>query len=315
MKPMCLIICVFLLLTSCEYFDYNYEDETEAEAEEIYETGNENTPLAAHERRLACKHTNLEEFYHSVQNPKEFTLNGDVAGGIAPHHMVAASLVSGFFKAVAGSGKQYDTVVVVAPNHAGGTTDIITSFKDWQTWDTVYCDRDIVTGMYGRNFDGFDITENDDRMEEEHSVSVLIPYINHYLPETKVSAFLVTSRLTLEDTYNFMRILSGEIKTSGKSVLFIASIDFSHYLPASVAVENDRTTEAAIMNRNYREIHGFSDEYVDSPQSLNIFLMYLESIGINADGVEILYNTNASEFTVNGINETTSYFVIAAYES
>ena len=265
-------------------------------------------------RRLSCKHTNLSEFYNSVQNPKEFTLHGDVAGGIVPHHMTAATLVSGFFKAVAESGAKYDTVVIVAPNHEGETGDIVVSYCDWQAWDTVYCDRDIIERIYKKMPDDCKALESDNRMEEEHSVSVLIPYINYYLPETKVAAFLLSRRLTLETVYNFARVLSDEVNAQDKKILFICSIDFSHFLPAPSAYENDRITEAAILDKNYGKIHGFSNEYVDSPQSLNIFLMYLENIGIGADNTEILYNTDASEFLGDAINQTTSYFIIAAYK-
>ena len=275
------------------------------------------------ERRLFCKHTDLPEFYNSVQNPKEFKLNCEdgkaIIGGIVPHHMTAATLISGFFKAVAESGVKYDTVVIVAPNHQGETGDVVVSFKDWQAWDTVFCDRDILDGVYQKIQDncGVTPTESDDRMEEDHSVSGLIPYINYYMPESKVAAFLLSRRLTLETVFNFSGILSDEIKEinlSGKKVLFICSVDFSHYLPVKSAAENDRITEAAIIDRNYSAIHGFSNAYVDSPQSLNTFLMYLENIGTDKNNLEILYNTDASEFLGDGIAETTTYFIIAAYK-
>ncbi|MCL2517984.1 MAG: AmmeMemoRadiSam system protein B [Oscillospiraceae bacterium] len=264
------------------------------------------------ERRLNCKHTDLTEFYNSLQKPKEFMLNGDICGGIVPHHLAAATLISGFFKAVAESGGAYDTVVIVAPNHEGATGDIVVSFRDWQVWDAVYCDIELVGGVYKKSPDGVVITENDSRMEDEHSVSVLIPYISYYLPDAKVAAFLLNRRLTLETVYNFSGILSDEITASGKKILFIGSIDFSHYLPVSLAAGNDRITEATIMDRNYRAIQEFSNEYVDSPQALNTFLLYLQNAGM--DNIEILYNTDMSEFYGEGIHETTSYFIIAAYE-
>ena len=323
-KLICLVMCV-LIFTSCEYAnDYSnitIQNENENEKEEE-ETGNSFVQPFDHfdERRLICRHTELAEFYDSIKNPREFLLNGNVAGGIVPHHLVAATLISGFFKAVAEStavsGIKYDTVVIVAPNHEGETGDMIISLRDWQVWDTVFCDRDIVGGIYKNNPDGIggiEITESDGRMEEEHSVSVLIPYINYYLPGVKVAPFLLNRRLTLETVYNFTKILSDTINASGKKVLFIGSIDFSHYLPAPVAKENDKITEAAVLDRNYRTIQEFSNGYVDSPQTLNTFLLYLKNI--EADNIEILYNTDMSEFLGEGINETTSYFIIAAYES
>ncbi|MCL1857999.1 MAG: AmmeMemoRadiSam system protein B [Oscillospiraceae bacterium] len=333
-----MIICA-VILSSCEYyknppddimaipFEGDFESDTwRGENVAPSDIGGENkntdynTIEIKNERRLSCKHTDFSEFYNSIQNPKEFKLNGEVYGGVVPHHMVAATLVAGFFKAVSEtevkSDKKYDTVVIVAPNHQGETGDIITSFRNWQIGEgeTVYCDNDIVGEVYQnqKNPDGIIITENDGRMEEEHSVSVLIPYISHYLPETKVAAFLLNRRLTLENIYNIAKILSDAIKKTDKKVLFICCIDFSHYLPVISAAENDIITKEAIIDRDYKKIHGFSNDYVDSPQSLNTFLLYLENIGIN--NIDIIYNTDASEFLGAGINETTSYFIIAAYE-
>jgi len=309
------IICV-LILTSCENFENSLNKPPSATESRLEGGGGEavggSQTNQSDQRHLSCKHTDFGEFNNSVQNPREFILNGDIIGGIVPHHMAAATLISGFFNAVAESGAEYDTVVIIAPNHDGTTGDIVVSYKDWQVWDTIYCDRDIIESVREKNPDGIAVTESDDRMEEDHAASVFIPYISHYLPETKVAAFLLSRRLTLENIYNFAKILSDEIKASGKRILFIASIDFSHYLPVPVAIENDRITERAILDRNYMAIQEFSNDYVDSPQALNAFLLYLKNS--DTDNIEILYNSNMSEFYGEGINETTSYFIIAAYE-
>jgi len=313
-----MIICVSVLF-SCE----NHENSPELCVKDAAEPCDVDA-AAPEERKLSCRHTDLSEFNNSVKYPREFNLKGEVIGGVVPHHLVAAALVSGFFKAVSETDVKYDTVVIIAPNHDGETGDIVVSFCDWRAWDTIYCDKDITGGVYKKiseyyknyeNYENYEIiTESDDRMEEEHSVSVLIPYINYYLPETKVSAFLLNRRLPLETVYNFTKILSDEIKISGKNVLFIGCIDFSHFLPVSQAAENDKITKAAMLDRDYRKIHGFSNGYVDSPQSLNTFLMYLENNKNNKNNLDILYNTDASEFLGVGISETTSYFIIAAYK-
>ena len=307
-----IIICALVLISSCENSInsinlINSENTTGADfisapdtkEHEIY--NNNISP----ERYLICKHTDITEFNRSIQNPKEFEVSKNIIGGIVPHHMAAATLISGFFKSVSDMDMDYDTVVILAPNHAGETGDIVFSYKNWQAQEAVYCDKDIIEGVYKRKPDGCVITENDDRMEAEHSVSVLIPYINYYLPETKVAAFILSRRLSLESVYNFTQALYDEVKD--RKVLFISSVDFSHFLTPALAYENDRITEAAIISGNYRDIHNFSNNYVDSPQALNAFLMCFSNL-------EILYNTDASEFLGPGIDETTSYFIIAAYE-
>jgi len=252
-----------------------------------------------------------DNFADAVKNAAVFQPNGGakITAGVVPHHLVAQTLISGLLSLAAQNPpeKAYDTVVIVAPNHAGDIADIIVSEKNWDFGGGVDCDTGIesaVLALRGK----FDIAQNDQRMEEDHSASTMIPFIDYYIPGAEVAPVLVSRTLSLDDTLNFAKALYDIISQSGKRVLLLCSIDFSHYLTPDKALANGTRTIQAINSRDYAMIHSFSNSYVDSPASLIIFLKYLELTGSSLD---ILDHTEASAFLGGGIDSTTSYIIMA----
>lgn len=270
-----------------------------------------NIVTPADKKKLIVRSIGSEEFNASIRNPRRYETGGLIKAGVIPHHTVGATLISGFFQAVAKNADDYDTVLIVSPNHNGDKGDIILSRCDWDTGSGVLCDIDIVNELLGLKISNVSIAENDERMEEDHSASVLMPYIDYYLPKARVAPILVSRTLTLDNTLNFGAALSRIIRDSDKRILLVCSIDFSHYLTPAAAAQNDKITVDAIENMNYKQIHDFSNEYMDSPAALIIFLQYLSELGMTA---QIIDNTDASEFLGSGLPETTSYFVIVGCE-
>lgn len=266
-----------------------------------------NTAVPAAEKKLTVRSIGSGEFKNSIDSAREYEAGGFIKAGVIPHHTAGAPLISGFFRLAAADTGSYDTVVIVAPNHAGDLGDVILSRRGWDVNGGVGCDTEIADALLELKIDGAKIIENDKRVEEDHSASVLIPYINYYLPGAKVVPVLVSRTLTLDSTINFAEAVSRVISASNKSVLLVCSIDFSHYLVPENAARNDVITASAIISTDYKQIHDFSNEYIDSPASLIVFLKYLSELGITA---QIIDNTDASEFLGPGVRETTSYFVI-----
>ena len=257
--------------------------------------------------RLYCRFNDMDGFYASLANPRSYEAAGFIKAGVVPHHLTAARLISGFFKLCAASPDSYDTIVIVAPNHAGGVADFVYSRRDWDIFGGVLCDVDF-TGALGRiSINGASVAENDACVERDHSVSALVPYIGHYLPGVKIVPILVNSSVSENTTAAFASELFNIIDASGKRTLLVCSVDFSHFCDMQKAARNDQLTEEAIAERNYRLIHKLNDKYLDSPASLAIFLRYLDYLGAAA---EIVDHTDASEFIGSGVAETTSYFVM-----
>ncbi len=262
---------------------------------------------------LYCHHIDSDEFYRSIENPNAYEAKGIIRSGVIPHHNVASPLISGFFKAVATHADEYDTVVIVSPNHAGDLGDIIVSKADWKTGDdsTVLCDTDIEDAVLRLDIPNAKIIEHNKRMEDDHSSSILVPYIHHYLPNARVAPVLVSRTLTLDATLAFAEHLSNILRDSGKKTLLVCSIDFSHYLKPAEAAKHDVETMAAMDTHAYDTIHRFGNTYMDSPASLIVFLKYAERLALKPN---IIDHTDASVFLGETVPETTTYFVMTTEE-
>jgi AmmeMemoRadiSam system protein B len=255
---------------------------------------------------LAIKNITGEQFVHSVHTPRRYDLDGGIIrAGIVPHHTTAASMISGFFAQAARHAAAYDTVVIVAPNHKGDLGDIILADQGWDIGGGVPCDTAFVTRLLAAN--GLNVIVDNQRLEDDHSASILIPYVHHYLPDTRVVTVLVSRSLGYDSVGDFARLLLDTADALERSVLLVCSIDFSHFLPPHEAMQRDRVTRQALLARDYPKIYSLCNHYIDSPAALMVFLMTLEAHGLEP---QIVDNAEASVFLGYAIDETTSYFVV-----
>jgi AmmeMemoRadiSam system protein B len=225
--------------------------------------------------------------------------------GVVTHHALAAPLIAGFFQTAAQQGP-YDTVVIVAPNHQGDIAGIVTSPLGWDLPGGVACQRDLVTALL-RTLPN--IARDDGRVAEDHSASVLIPFIHHALPDARVAPLLVSRSLSLADTLGLAQALLEWSETSGKRVLLVCSVDFSHYLTPAQARQNDAATLETLLRGDYRALRGLPNTYTDCPAALIVFHAYTQALGLE---ITALDHTDASAFTQDLREGTTGYYVLAA---
>ena len=294
MKYVLLFLFAVLFLTACKN-----QSETE-QTEPGFIAGSD-----FFENRLQNRHAEQNIFEKAVGNARNYLPpDGFLYAGAAPHHMVAAEMISGFYKAAA-ENKNFDTVVIIAPNHSGEAGSVIVSKKDWDVGSGVLCDAEIIGAVLAINIEGVTVTENDFIIEFDHSASVHVPFVNHYMPNTKIAPVLLSRTLSFENTMQFADKLIEIL--NGKNILLVASIDFSHFLTPAESFERDMATLRAVNGRDLRTIHGFSNAYVDSPASLIVYLRYLDFFGLEN---HVLDHADASVFMQT--DETTSYFIFYA---
>ena len=262
------------------------------------------------ERVLINIHVNKDALAFALKNARDYTPVKNITAGVMPHHLTAAPLIGGFFTAVKDE-NTYDTVIITGPNHYPSPSpngeEIAVSLKDWASPTCAECDTDIASQILKIELKDGRVIEDDDSLQKDHAVSTLIPFVNHCWPEARVAPLLISRSITYEDTLILADALTEIINASGKRVLLLCSIDFSHYLTPRESKIRDAETRAAIEQADLRTIHSFTDANVDSPASLIIFLRHLNNTGAAA---HITDNADASEFTVIGPDGTTSYFLI-----
>jgi len=315
MKPLTIkiteIVLLLIILCACGNNRDNANDNEPAEANlnQVQARPLADDFVHQPQPKHAIRSITHDVFNQTINNPRPLNIDAFVAAGIVPHHITAATLISGFFAGASALAEDYnnpyDLVIILAPNHFGDLADVVLSDRDWDIGSGVLTDRNFVEDLM--NLRHINTAISHEHLENDHSASILIPYIHHYLPNTKVAPVLLRRSLSLSETFNLFDWLLDWINKSNQNILLVASIDFSHFLTSAEAAQKDLVTANAIQNKDYQLIHSLSDHYLDSPASLIIFLKYLDALGLSP---QIILNTEASEFLGPGLCETTSYKVI-----
>ncbi len=255
---------------------------------------------------IKCNFYNEKEFKRSVSDMKPAGPSGiKIKGGIVPHHLLACNLISSFFSSLSDSKPDY--VVVIAPNHNGiGKKQIITGSRSWATpFGVLDGDTELSKSL----LEDIDTEENYPVLENDHSISGLVPYIKYYIPHSRIIPVMLKGSLSLEDCKNLSQRIQRTM--SGKNYVIIASIDFSHYLTLDKAEKMDEITLKAIQDRDFKNIRNMGNDNLDSPPSLITFLETMQQTG--ADKFNVTAHSNSDKIGGIRTESTTSYFTILFY--
>lgn len=240
---------------------------------------------------------------------------GVIAGGVVPHHLLAGKMIASFFKTISESSP--DTLVIIAPNHGRiGHNSINTSLLGWST-DLGTLENDTV--LTNRIISKTGASQDNTLMEEEHSISSLIPYIRHYMPKVKIVPVLLHGNYPANKSTELGIQLAGELSgtagTAGMPVTsatsktaIIASVDFSHYLDAAAADKMDEKTLKAIKAFDIKSISMMGNDNLDSPPSIIVLLSAMKEL--RATSLEVTGHDNSSVIAGKGADYTTSYFTL-----
>ena len=161
----------------------------------------------------------------------------EIIGGVVPH---AGYIYSGyeavhFFELIRLSGKKYDTIVILNPDHRGYSPAFATSPHDeWETpLGCLPLDKQLA-----EYFPKSEIAHR-----EEHSAEVMLPFIQTILSEkTRILPISIGSP-TPEIAKKLASTLFDAAKETNRSLLLIASSDFSHYV---TPLEGERLDNLAL---------------------------------------------------------------------
>ncbi|MDP4092969.1 MAG: AmmeMemoRadiSam system protein B [Bacillota bacterium] len=264
-----------------------------------------NTPAKA-AVRIKCNFYDEKDFRRSVMDAKNFDLpSAPLKGGIVPHHLLAGNIIASFFSTL--SLQKPELVIVIAPNHDGiGANDIQTGSFSWETpFGILDADLRTVKGL----IDSKAAAENNDLMQQDHSISGLVPYIKYYMPDAKIEPVMLRGSMSTEKSVWLGNELIKQAR--GRNFVVIASIDFSHYLPGSTADKMDEITLKAIKERDLNSISNMGNDNLDSPPSLICFLSAMKAAG--AENFDVAEHNNSDKLTGSKTNSTTSYFSMLFY--
>ncbi len=240
-------------------------------------------------------------FYNAVKDYPLIKDNCKVypQGLVVPHHNLAGDLIAEAMSKV--SCRDVKKIFLIGPNHEDQGEPIISYPAGFEiNAEKIDIDKQTLLKIRENNYIDYDYNQ----YYREHSLKVLIPYINYYFPEAEIVPMIFTSR------FNDLETLSQSIaKESDENSLLIASIDFSHYLSFDEAESKDAETERAINDWNYKFFDEFNSDYLDSPICLKILMRTMEILD-NRE-VNIINHSNSYIISGNDPDFTTSYFTIS----
>jgi len=270
--------------------DNDISAEPEAMPQEII------TPLSPKKKEslLKCNFFDEQMFnghmIGSVAAAELLDMQEGLKAAIIPHHLTAGDYITAVFEQAAK--EDFETVVFLAPNHTGQGGDVVYSASDWQTpFGKLACDQELTEFlMRDKQIKG---SSNDKRMQEDHAISGLIPYLARFMPEVKTVSILLSGSIELAK----VSYLAEQLAKSEKDILLICSVDFSHYLQYNEAAQKDKETIEAIENANFPVIANFHNDHFDSAPCITAFLTYAKTLGLTH---KLHWNGTSSELVGYG---------------
>jgi AmmeMemoRadiSam system protein B len=258
------------------------------------------------EKTHASKFFNEKTFHEGLW--KTFELKPSfphrITGGIIPHDTTPGFILTDFFYILAK--QKPKTIILIGPNHyEKGKELALTSRYGWETpFGIVDPNKQIIQQLIDENV----IHTKEDVLENEHSVSGIMPFIKKFMPETQVVPIILSAWTKENECQKLANSL--EPKLNQDSVL-IASVDFSHYLSMAEANKKDIETLEVIKNFEYQRLYELNNDYLDSPPTICTLLKTLQLKGTTQ--MEVLHHTNLGELVNRNDIETTSYYSILYY--
>lgn len=255
---------------------------------------------------VSCLYFDEASFMQAVSSAVVFEEDvSGLQGGIVPHHLLAGSMIASFWKTV--SRQQYDLIVIIGPNHfRKGRTDLITLSSGFTTiYGDVFADRKLANALIQQNL----ASEDPEVMETDHAISSHIPFIRYYMPDTPVLPLLVKGNYDAGKA----KALSNWFLENAKDrkVLFVASMDFSHYLPLETANEKDEYTEQALRDFDDGKIAEMTNDHLDSRPSAMFLLNTMSKL--SAKEIRKWDHSNSDIISKTNTGYTTSYFLFGFF--
>jgi len=228
-------------------------------------------------------------------------LPGNVRAVIVPHGGEALGMAAQVIAGLAES--RPGTVILLGPNHTVAGPKIAATYAAFSTYDGMVLPReDLVRSLAGRGLAGID----DSLFEEEHSVGILMPLLARYLPGTKVVPLIFQKNMPITAAKNAINTIYG---LAGDAVI-VASIDFSHDLPAREELDRREKMLDYIRAFDCAGVFGLDATYVDAPVLLAALLQLLKDSGC---GMELIAGANTAELLGMDVPAATGYMTIVFY--
>jgi len=209
-------------------------------------------------------------------------------GAVSPH---AGYVYSGATaaKAISSLGPA-ETFVVIGPNHRGAGAVLSVSGDDWDTpLGVVMCDTEFADALTSP------LQQDEKAHRQEHSVEVQLPFVQYLYPDARAVCICIGDQTQGAAAAVAESVLAAQEET-GRDIKVIASSDFSHYVPAEMARENDGAVLSSITGMDIQGMYARLSETRASVCGVGPIAAAMEiSRELGAKKAELLEYTNSGE--------------------
>ncbi|HEU65743.1 MAG TPA: AmmeMemoRadiSam system protein B [Chloroflexi bacterium] len=172
----------------------------------------------------------------------------EIVAIVAPHagYYCSGPVAAHAYKELADDGI-FDTAVILGPNHTGYGYPV--SLWAGASWNTPLGEVEVNEKLAQRLL-GKAIKADETAHIYEHSIEVQLPWLQHLYKKVKI----VPLTMMAQDIET-ARIVGKAISQAGDNLIIIASTDFTHYEPHSVAMEKDEAVIEAIVALDEEELY------------------------------------------------------------
>jgi AmmeMemoRadiSam system protein B len=210
---------------------------------------------------------------------------------VLPHHDLVATTRQDFLKNIAKKRPFTRHIILLSPDHFGvNQNQLTTSNRDWN----------LSTGLmkYHNSF-SLNLATDDDLLKNDHGIYNPMTDLKTYFPSADIYPVLIGQKVPVAILNSLIINLKSYCK---HDCLLVASVDFSHYLPAMLAQVHDAHTINNLQNLDTDKV---LQSEVDSPQSLYVLTMFAKLK--NANKWDMFDHTNSGIIARDPDSETTTH--------
>ena len=222
-----------------------------------------------------------------------------ISAAIIPHHDLAKNLRADLLKKV-GASDNYNavrTVILVSPDHFNaGNSPVTTTDKEWRLENAIVpADKNKIDRLVSSNI----VSNQESAFSREHGITNILDDIANDFPNAGLIPIIIKQNVSRE-TIVQLNVELNNICT--QNCLLLASVDFSHYQPGSLAEIHDRLSLRALANLDEELIWKAE---VDSQQALALAIRWAKAN--ETQNFHLEENTNSAKLANEPDSESTSY--------
>lgn len=178
----------------------------------------------------------------------------NILGAVLPHagYMFSAYQAIHFFEILKNSKQQFDTFIIVNPNHTGYGPE--TALDDNDAWESPMGKVEIDKEFY----DLLNYPKSAEAHKFEHSGEVMLPLLQYFIDYPFTIVPITLSRQNPENAGELAKSIVKANKIVNKKICLIASSDFSHFVEPDEGKKLDKFVINEILNLNsggvYKEV-------------------------------------------------------------